>query len=161
MSQEGLSPIEADLVKNNEGNFRNTLNTLAAHAEEIIIEQGEDLEGTPETQMLMVLREGSYDPSTIRQTTVSLGLDGTVQAVVTQEGSGIIVTAPLSPGRLGEIFDAGLENNDSLVTAIAEVRDQAEQQGRGIMDRTMREITEMIARPDNWRNNPEVGPVSE
>ena len=45
--------------------------------------------------MLFVLREGSYDPGTVHETSVALGLDGKIQVLVTQDGSGVIVTAPI------------------------------------------------------------------
>lgn len=151
MSELGPSPIEADLQRNNERNFVNTLDTLAAHAEAIDLQTGEGTEGQPTTELLFVLREGSYDPRTVHETSVALGLDGLVTVVVTQEGSGVIVTAPISIGRFGEILDEHQPSSEALTEAVSVARDQATEEGQAFMGRTVTEVSEMIARPDTWR----------
>lgn len=120
---EQFSPLERDLVKTNQENFRRTVETMAAHSESILLETGER-DGEPYTDMMLFLREGSHSPSSLREMKINLGLDSEVVAVVTPESNAIIVTTPLSIGKMHEVFAANPP--DSKVAAeINAVSEQA------------------------------------
>ena len=144
MAGETLSPLEQDLVKNNERNFRETLGTISQHSSEIIAVEAERGDGEPETDFLFVLAEGTHTPATLHDMEINLGLDSSVKAIVTTDGSAVVVQAGISPGRVGEVFGNETETNPVLRAALDDLLAEQKERTQKVNLDSLSQVTKTI-----------------
>jgi hypothetical protein len=118
---ESFTPLERDLQATNEKHFCETINTIAAHAEDVIMSAGERY-GDPYTDILLVLRESSHTPKSLLDMKINLGLDSSIAAIVTTEGNAVLIKTPVSDGILERIFN-NQPISDNVAYAFKEVRE--------------------------------------
>ena len=144
MAGEALSPLEQDVVKNNERNFRETLGTIAQHSSEVVAVEAERGDGEPETDFLFVLAEGTHTPETLHDMEINLGLDSSVKAIVTTDGSAVIVQAGISPGRVGEVFTQEAEVNPMLKSALDDLLAEQQERTQRVNLDSLSQVTDTI-----------------
>ena len=125
MSEIRPSSLEQDLRKTQERNFFETISTFIPYSESVIMESGESAEGDPYTRMLIILKDSSQTSESLRELKINLGLDSSILAIITTEGNGVIIDAPISDGRMEQIFNDQPSVDPMLKDALNDVREKS------------------------------------
>jgi len=75
--------------------------------------------------MLIILKDSSQTSESLRELTINLGLDSSILAIITTEGNGVIIDAPISDGRIEQIFNDQPSVHPMLKDALQDVREKS------------------------------------